>query len=302
MEQEAIVTVNWSEKSGFLLSNVSSYFEKHYETELEGCGFLHANHPNCEYPEHCCLQHTIIVYLRSAKNSLRKIGDTLQIEEISSGDVAIIPAYMNHWKKAESQLSEIIVITISPKILSRLAREKVNAYKIEILPTFACSNLLIQSIALNLKAGFDSGNCHRSYAESLYAALMMHLIEKYSQKEHYSQQTNSGLAPYKLKQALKYINNSIDKSIKVRDVAKLLGISQYYFCRLFRESTGISPYRYVIQQRVSKAKALIEEDKMSLLDITFECGFSSQSQMTYHFRKLVGTTPKVYRDRFKQFS
>ena len=201
MKESAIVTVDWNQGSGFSLLNVQPYFEKRYQTKLEGCGFLYANHPNYEYPEHCYLQHTVVVYLRT-QNSVRQIGDTLQSEHINFGDVAIIPAYINHWKKSESKISEII-------------------------------------------------------------------------------------------------NNNIDKSIKVRDVTKLLVISQYYFCRLFRESTGITPYRYVIQQRVSKAKRLITENKMSLLDITFECGFSSQSQMTHHFHKLVGVTPKVYRDRFE---
>ena len=298
VKQEAIVT-NCHNQSSFVLSNARSYFEKHYETKLEGCGFLYANHPNCEYPEHCCLHHTVVVYLRSQPNSVRQIGDTLQTENINLGDVAIIPTQTTHYRKTKSETLEVIIITIAPNLLSRLAKEKIDAYKIEILPSFARSNLLIQSIALNLKAEFDSGNCDRSYVESLYNALMMHLLNNHSQKEYYSQH-NSGLVPYKLKQALTYINNNIDRSIKIRDVAELLGISQYYFCRLFRESTGISPYRYVIQQRVSKAKTLIESDKMSLSDITFECGFSSQSQMTHHFRKLTGTTPKVYRDRLKQ--
>ena len=298
MKESAIVTVDWNQGSGFSLLNVQPYFEKRYQTKLEGCGFLYANHPNYEYPEHCYLQHTVVVYLRT-QNSVRQIGDTLQSEHINFGDVAIIPAYINHWKKAESQISEIIMITIAPNILSRLAREKMNARSIKVLHNFAQPNLLVQSIASNLKAGFDSGKCNIFYVESLYNALMMHLLNNHSQKEYYSSPTPSGLAPYKLKQALKYINNNIDKSIKIRDVAKLLGISQYYFCRLFRESTGITPYRYVIQQRVSKAKRLITENKMSLLDITFECGFSSQSQMTHHFHKLVGVTPKVYRDRFE---
>ena len=53
----------------------------------------------------------------------------------------------------------------------------------------------------------------------------------------------------------------------------------------------------MIKQRVEKAKELTKQIKLPLAEIAFECGFSSQSQMTQHFRRSVGVTPKVYRDR-----
>ena len=70
-----------------------------------------------------------------------------------------------------------------------------------------------------------------------------------------------------------------------------------YFCRMFSASTGISPYQYVLKQRVAKTKDLLKNSKLPLADIAYECGFSSQSQMTQHFRKQVGVTPKVYRNK-----
>ncbi|MEO1672235.1 MAG: AraC family transcriptional regulator, partial [Cyanobacteria bacterium J06631_2] len=80
-------------------------------------------------------------------------------------------------------------------------------------------------------------------------------------------------------------------------VARLIDVSQYYFCRSFRTSMGVSPYKYVIQQRIAKAKNLIASSKLPLAEIAYDCGFSSQSQMTQHFRKCVGVTPKVYRNQ-----
>ncbi|MDJ0570770.1 MAG: AraC family transcriptional regulator [Pleurocapsa sp. MO_192.B19] len=105
-----------------------------------------------------------------------------------------------------------------------------------------------------------------------------------------------GLPSHKLKLAINYIHDNLDRTITLTELANLVNMSQYYFCRLFGESTGIAPYQYVIQQRVAKAKGLIKHSTMPLADISFECGFSSQSQMTQHFRKLTGMTPKKYRD------
>ncbi|MEL6580332.1 MAG: AraC family transcriptional regulator [Cyanobacteria bacterium J06621_12] len=297
MEKSEIVIVDWNKRSNFSLLNAEPFFERSYSTGLEGRGFIHVRHPTCEYPEHFCLQHSVLVHLQPKYTSVRRIGDATQSENVSFGDVAIIPARINHWEKIESPISELIILTIEPDVLTRLARERISINWVELLPTFAQPNLLIQSIALDIKAEFDSGKYDRRYVESLFNALLMHLLRHYCVKENQFEPSNGGLPSHKLKQALQYIHQNLDGNIKINDIAMLLGISQYYFCRLFRESTGIAPYRYVIQQRVSKAKQLIEEDKLSLLDVAIECGFSSQSQMTHHFRRLVGVTPKVYRNQ-----
>ena len=282
--EEKIVTVNWYGK--VLNENAKPYFEKCYLTGLHGRGLIHANNPICEYPEHC-----IVVYLRSEPSSSRKI-DELEVE-LSFGDISIIPARTNDWQKIES---EVIILSIEPNLLNHIARERTEATSVKLKPTFARPDVLIQSIALNIKLELDCQKGDRVYIESLFQTLLMHLIRYYCIKEYVPKQiTTNGLPPYKLKQAINYIDRHLDENIKIKDVATLIGISQYYFCRLFRESTGISPYRYVIQQRISKAKASIEENRLSLSDIAIECGFSSQSQMTRHFRKLVGITPKAYR-------
>jgi AraC family transcriptional regulator len=60
---------------------------------------------------------------------------------------------------------------------------------------------------------------------------------------------------------------------------------------------GIPPYKYVLQQRVERAKLLLRKSDKPLTEIAFECGFAHQSHLNRHFRKLTGITPKMYRDR-----
>ena len=296
MKQEKIVTVNWDEKV-FSQLNAKPSFEKCYLTGLYGRRLIHANYPTYQNFKHCFLQHCILVSFKEKFSFLRKVGNFIKAENVSVGEIAIIPAYTNYWSRIESQVSEVIILSIEPDLLNCIAYEKLGANLIELQPTLARADTLIQSIALNIKADLDSQTSDRVYVESLFQALSMHLLKNYCTKKYFTKQTTSGLPPYKLKQAIDYIDRNLDENIKIKDVANLIGISQYYFCRLFRESTGIAPYRYVIQQRIFKAKALVRKNQLSLSDIAIECGFSSQSQMTHHFRRLVGTTPKVYRDR-----
>ena len=296
MEQQKIVTVSWNGNKVFGKSNVRPSFEKCYLTGLYGRRLIHASQLAHEHLQHCCWQHCIVVYLKSEANSLRD-DNAIKANNASMSEIAIIPAHTNYWQKTKSEVSEVIILAIEPDLLSRLAREKIQSNSIELKPTLEQTDVLVQSIALNLKMELDSLTSDRIYMESLFQTLLMHLIKNYCDRADYPQRTAGNLPPYRLKQAIDYIERHLDENIKIKDVARSIGISQYYFCRLFRQSTGISPYRYIIQQRILKAKTLIEENRLSLSDIALECGFSSQSQMTHHFRKLVNTTPKVYRDR-----
>ena len=84
-------------------------------------------------------------------------------------------------------------------------------------------------------------------------------------------------------------------NISLKDLAALLELSTHYFCHLFKQSTGIAPYQYVIQQRVTKAQKMLKLQDSSLVDIALECGFVNQSAFNRTFKKHVGTTPKRYR-------
>jgi AraC family transcriptional regulator len=72
-------------------------------------------------------------------------------------------------------------------------------------------------------------------------------------------------------------------------------MSQFHFSYLFKQSIGTSPYQYLLQQRIERAKKLLKESDRPIIDIALECGFNSHSHLTKTFRQLTGITPKVYR-------
>ncbi|WP_302885419.1 helix-turn-helix domain-containing protein [Kovacikia minuta] len=79
------------------------------------------------------------------------------------------------------------------------------------------------------------------------------------------------------------------------DLSSLLGMSEFYFSRQFKQATGISPYQYLLQQRIERAKQLLKRSNHSIADIALTCGFNSHSHLSKQFRQLTGTTPKAYR-------
>jgi AraC family transcriptional regulator len=79
-------------------------------------------------------------------------------------------------------------------------------------------------------------------------------------------------------------------------MAEVVGMSQYYFSKLFKMSTGTTPHQYVMRQRVERAQELLRESQLALVEIATQVGFETQSHFTSVFRRLVGITPKRYRE------
>lgn len=299
MPESQLLSIDLTKEEDIIRLNQYQTLTKLYETKLPGQGVIHFRNGAGELPEHSFQHHNIEVSLQPRSNSLRKIGDLVKTENTQTGDIAIIPAKFRHWQKVETETSEEIIFNIEPTIISQIAHGAECHEQVELLPTFAKRDPLIYHIALNIKANFDSGDHDRLYAECLFGTLSMHLFRNYTARHSTLQEYQTGLSSLKLKQSIEYIQDNLAKPIKLSDIAQMLDLSQYYFCHLFKQSTGIAPYKYVIQQRVEQAKNLIRYSDLSLIDIAYECGFSSQSQMTQHFRKCVGVTPKVYRSNYE---
>jgi AraC family transcriptional regulator len=79
------------------------------------------------------------------------------------------------------------------------------------------------------------------------------------------------------------------------DLADVAGMSQFHFSRMFKQSMGISPHQYLLQQRVEQAKQLLKGKKLAIAEIALQCGFNSQSHLSKHFREATGMTPSDYR-------
>ena len=98
-----------------------------------------------------------------------------------------------------------------------------------------------------------------------------------------------------LQQAVDYIHTHLDRELSLEQMAAVIHISPTYFASLFKHATGISPHQYVIRQRVKRAKSLLLKTDLTIADIAFQVGFSSQSHLTQQFKRFTGMTPRQVR-------
>ncbi len=71
-------------------------------------------------------------------------------------------------------------------------------------------------------------------------------------------------------------------------------LSPYHFAHVFKKSTNTSVHQYLIRCRIERAKQLMAMGDLSIATIAQTVGFASQGHFTYHFKRLVGVTPKVF--------
>jgi transcriptional regulator GlxA family with amidase domain len=105
----------------------------------------------------------------------------------------------------------------------------------------------------------------------------------------------SGLPLWRLKRVLAYVDAHLASDIRLKDLAAAAALSAHHFSELFRQSVGVSPYAYVLERRVERAKHLLRDSMLGVLDIALAVGFSDQSHFSKIFRRAAGVTPSAYR-------
>jgi len=171
--------------------------------------------------------------------------------------------------------------------VSRVAEGlELGADRIELIEKRGGSDPTLQHIAMALRAGVQSGDAHdRMYGEGLSTALAAHLLREYGAAPIRPKRQNGGLPRAKLVRAIEYIRDQLDADLTVSGIARAVGMGPDHFAKLFKESTGRSPYRFVVEARARKAKELLSTGKFTISEAAHLVGFVDQSHLTRHFKE-----------------
>lgn len=104
-----------------------------------------------------------------------------------------------------------------------------------------------------------------------------------------------GLSPKALRRVTAYVEQHLAADIRLETLATQAGVSVFHLIRAFKESTGLTPHRYVLSRRVARAKQLLVTTDLPLLDIALQVGFSDHSHFSKHFQRATGMSPRTFR-------
>lgn len=122
---------------------------------------------------------------------------------------------------------------------------------------------------------------------------LVYLLNRYTTE---STATASGF----MGRAIKYINEHIATDLDINDICQVIGISKYYFCRRFKEHTGMTVMKYILQTRIILAKGELEKTNAPITEISERCGFSSTSYFCRAFKQETDYTPMHYRKKMQK--
>ena len=244
--------------------------------------------PPFESPQHYTQDYSLFIHLQN-QSLHRRINECEKVENIKPGDVAVIPPHVVHWA-ATAQKSEFLVITLDSNLIFSSHCELLRKDNVKVIPHFSKPDPLIYQIGLALKAALLDGVKCRLYAESMATALAAHLLQHYSVPNS-DCDCYAGLSQPKLRKVTEFILNHLGEDLAISAIADEVSMSKYHFARLFKQSTGLSPYQYVIRCRIERAKILLSQGNLQISEIGLEVGFADQSQFTRHFKRLTGVTP-----------
>jgi AraC-like DNA-binding protein len=139
------------------------------------------------------------------------------------------------------------------------------------------------------KVLFDESSSLESESRSTWT--LVQFIKRYADTSY--TEPKIGREKKVVERVCSYIEENFAQGISLHELARHVALSPYYLLRMFRSEVGMPPYVYLENVRVRRAQKLIEAGK-PLAEAAVEAGFSSQSHMTRHFKRIIGATPGQY--------
>jgi AraC family transcriptional regulator len=215
----------------------------------------------------------------------------------AAGSVSLLPAGSSARVRSSGCKDELHLF-LEPGLVSRVAAEAFNLdpARLAVPPLDGLDLPQLRVPMLAVGAELTAGAGGSLAAESLANVLAVHLIRLALTPRQPARSRAGTLPRAKLRAVVEYVEEHLDGSPTLDQLAAVARLSPNYFVGQFKRATGLPPHQYVILRRVERARQLLQTGtELSLAEVAAHAGFYDQSQFSHHFRRVLGVTPGQFR-------
>lgn len=242
----------------------------------------------------------IACVVRGAAVVTRQAEGVQQRIESTAGTIGLWPAGVQEdYKSIDTDIDNLLHIYLSANPFVALAKHTSRSFAATTVRYEAgFKDPLIECIASEILAELEfETSCGDLLVEILADALAVRLLNSYSSVSVTDASARGrGLDARRLKRVTDYIDEHLPGEITVDELASAASLSRFHFSRMFKAATGQSPSRFIGLRRLEMAKSRLTRG-VSIAQVAFDCGFSSEANFARSFRRAMGLTPGQYRDR-----
>nr|WP_210106729.1 AraC family transcriptional regulator [Neorhizobium galegae] len=191
---------------------------------------------------------------------------------------------------------DFLLFEISPASLMKFAEEAelpgVNSLSAET----ASKDLVLSNLARALMPALERPKeASALFVGQMTTAIGTYLVQRYGGRAAVDAVRAGMLSRSHEALAKNMLIENLGGEISIADVAQACNLSRGYFIRAFRETTGMTPYQWLLGERVRRAQKLLQASDTPLVEVAMACGFADQSHFTRVFSTLVGASPGNWR-------
>ncbi|TGD80453.1 helix-turn-helix transcriptional regulator [Hymenobacter wooponensis] len=246
-------------------------------------------------PAHFHGQHLLLIHQAAqAVRTHRPQGNRVEEAVFQCDDAGLYPAG-EYGPSAWDEPADIINVHLDPEWLETLARQSLDLEQFRLRERFQFEDALLPHVGRQLLAA--AGREHalgQLYAESLVNTLGYHLIEFHASYERRIVGAGSRLSAAVLARIDSYVEAAAEQTVSLAALADLANLSVFHFARRFKLTTGRSPYQYVLDWKIKRARQLLQAGSLPIAAIGDALGFASPAHFSAAFKRVVGQSPREF--------
>lgn len=226
-----------------------------------------------------------------------------QVSNLKSGASFLANPNLAAQLTLDRRKTELLLVRLKPELLietaTRLRLYQTGAHLLFRSPMQPVTEDLrlrqtLESILAELETGAAGW---REVIRSLVNQLAVYLLREYInvRRSEEMELSRVGLVDRRLRRAIEFMHDNCGRELSLSEIAAAAYLSEFHFARLFKKITGLTPHGFLAGLRVERARRLLAESDLSIVEVGAAVGYASQSHFTKVFREATGLTPRAFR-------